>query len=111
MDKIDKHALSLTLLLEGILLSTYRQESLNSGIKYFQGGSSTMHNLNATNISEIICTRLSEGTKEYGGAVGYLSGCFKRLIAREQSCDDKIRPDIARFVLRFQFNLYFICRV
>ena len=104
MDKIDKHALSLTLLLEGILLSTYRQESLNGSIKYFQPGNSTMRHLNSTNISEVICTRLGEG-KEYGGAVGYLCGCLKRLIAREPSCEDKMRLDLSRFVFILYVHL------
>lgn len=97
---MDKSVLQLTLALESILLSTYRQEALNANIKYFQGGNSTNHNLNSANISEIICTRLSE-SKEYGGAVNYLTGCFKRLVSKEQSADDKIRPELARFVSIF----------
>ena len=94
---MDKNILQLTLALESVLLSTYRQEALNASIKYFQGGNSTNHNLNSTNISEIICTRLSE-SKEYGGAVTYLTGCFKRLVAKEQSADDKIRPELTSYV-------------
>lgn len=106
LQKVDMVALSLTLALEGILLVTYRQEASNSNVKYLQSGNDdSMHYLTVNNISEVICTRLFEG-KEYGGAVGYLSGCFKRLVIKEQSCDDKIRPDLLRLVYKFE-NLAF----
>lgn len=96
--KVDKYTLTLTLALESILLITLRQEASNSTIKYLSSSNSnsTMNNkfLSGSNISELICSRLVEG-KEFGGAVGYLIGCYKRFQSKETASDDKLRQDLA----------------
>ncbi len=53
-----------------------------------------MQYLNHTNVSEIVCTLLADDTV-VGGAVGYLLGCYRRLIEKENSVADKVREDLA----------------
>lgn len=90
--KVDKYTLTLTLALESILLVTFRQEASNSSVKYLPSSDNKF--LSGSNISEIICARLVGG-KEFGGAVGYLIGCFKRFQLKETGSDDRLRQDLA----------------
>jgi hypothetical protein len=48
-----------------------------------------------TNVSEIVCTLLTEGV-EVGGAVGYLTGCYRRLVAKENTVADRVREDLVK---------------
>jgi hypothetical protein len=92
--KIDKYSLSLSLTLEGIMMSTFRQEAANSSIIFIQNQDPT-HCISPSNLSELICSRLVDN-RENGGAVGYLSNCYKRLILKESGSDDKMRIDLNR---------------
>jgi hypothetical protein len=106
--KFDIHAFTLTISLESILQTTFRPEMANSSVKLI-GYNGTSTHLNSSNLSEAICTRLCEGT-EVGGAVSYLYNCFKRLLAKENGCDDKIRQDLHRFertLFHFIFRFIF----
>ena len=95
-----KFALALTIALEGIMQVTYRQESTTQNVKLLSTGSETNSPkfLDSVNISETICNKLTQG-KEFGGAVGYLFGCYRRLNLKETSCDDKIRRELVRLVI------------
>ena len=62
--------------IEGILLVTLKGENAIPGLRYM-GDYCADEFLSSGNISEIICSRLSDGT-EVGGALGYLFSCFKR---------------------------------
>jgi len=92
--KVDKYTLTLTIALESILLVTLRQDASNASIKYLPT-SSTNKFLSESNISETICSRLIEG-KEFGGAVGYLIGCFKRFQLKETGSEDRLRQDLVK---------------
>jgi hypothetical protein len=58
-------------------------------------------------ISEVICSRLSE-QEEAGGAIGYLTACYKRLVQKAStSQDDKLKSDLDRCrgqVVSFMFT-------
>lgn len=90
--KIDKQTLALSLALESIMQITLRQEAANNNLKYIANQEANYY-LTVSNLSEIICTKLVEG-REFGGAVNYLSGCFKRLAAKESTSDDKLKTDL-----------------
>ena len=96
----DMHVLIATnLALESVFLVTFRQEAAHGPIKYIGtggsgGGSSTVDYLNHTNVSEIVCTLLSEDVV-VGGAIGYLLGCYRRLVEKENTVADKVREDLA----------------
>jgi hypothetical protein len=102
--KLDKYTLTLSLTLEAIMLTTYRTESATNNIVYLKN-QDPFPCLTVANISEVICTRLFEG-KEFGGAIGYLSGCYKRLQLKESGIDENMRPDLARLVIIFPRSIY-----
>ena len=76
-DKQNAHTLIATnLALENIFLVTFRSEAAQGQIKYIGGSNNGAEYLNHTNVSEIVCSLLSEGVV-IGGAVGYLVGCYR----------------------------------
>ena len=91
--KVDKQALLLTMSLESVMLVTFRPETANTNIKYISPGEGPPV-LSSSNISEVICDRLSEESV-FGGAVGYLSGCYKRIISKESGTDENTRNELA----------------
>jgi hypothetical protein len=55
--------------------------------------------INATNLSMLMFSRLSEN-REMFGAVSYLCGCYKRLVAKEAATSaPKVKEDLAKCVL------------
>ena len=98
----DMHVLIATnLALESVFLVTFRPEAAHGPIKYIGtgnsgsgGGPNTVDYLNHTNVSEIVCTLLSEDVV-VGGAIGYLVGCYRRLVEKENTVADKVREDLA----------------
>ena len=90
--------IATNLALESVFLVTFRPEAAHAPIKYIGsgsgGGSNTVDYLNHTNVSEIVCTLLSEDVV-VGGAIGYLVGCYRRLVEKENTVADKVREDLA----------------
>ena len=91
--KLDKQALLLTMALENVMQVTFRPETANINVKYISPGEGAPV-LSSSNISEVICDRLSEDSM-FGGAVGYLSGCYKRIISKESGTDENTRNELA----------------
>jgi len=90
-DSSIRHIRALNIALENIF-----QVSLKKGceapLKYI--GDSFSENLfTSANISEAICTRLSQDSV-LGGAIGYLIGCYKRLYTKEQSANEQMSKDL-----------------
>lgn len=92
--KIDKHKFSLNLVLENVLQVTYRMDAAIPPIKYI--GTGDVDYISASKVSEIVFSKLTEGV-EYGGAIGYLSNCFKRLLLKDSS-EERMREDLAKYV-------------
>lgn len=92
MQYSDLHSRTLNLALEQIFLVSLRSET-GSGIIYLGQPGSTDGLINSSNISELICTRLTSHT-ESGGAIGYLGNCYKRIQQKETSVSEKIREEL-----------------
>lgn len=91
--KVEIDARSLNLILETALQSTVRSSgAIDSNLIYIENGSPL---ITSTNISEIICYRLAETNLSiYNGAVGYLTGCYLRLLLKEKTLpSESIRND------------------
>jgi hypothetical protein len=79
--KSEMHNLIATnLALESVFLVTYRVEAAHGPVKYIGSGMNKVEYINRTNVSEIVCTLLSDDI--IGGAIGYLVGCYKRLVEK-----------------------------
>eukprot|EP01041_Mallomonas_annulata_P010387 gene10387-21664_t len=88
----DINSRTLNLMLEQIFLMSLRKDTEND-IKYMGHVGGTDGLLNASNISELICTRLISDI-ESGGAVGYLGACYKRLHQKESTATERIREEL-----------------
>ena len=101
--KSEIHNLIATnLALESVFLVTYRIEAAHPPIKYIGSSKSATDStdyINHTNVSEIVCTLLSEDTV-MGGAIGYLIGSYKRLIDKENAVTDRVKEDLVRYIIR-----------
>ena len=99
--KSEIHNLIATnLALESVFLVTYRIEAAHHPIKYIGSSKNVTDSLdyiNHTNVSEIVCTLLSEDTV-MGGAIGYLIGSYKRLIDKENAVTDRVKEDLVRYL-------------
>ena len=99
--KSEIHNLIATnLALESVFLVTYRIEAAHFPIKYIGSNTETETGstdyINHTNVSEIVCTLLSEESV-IGGAIGYLLGSYKRLIEKENAVAERVREDLVRY--------------
>ena len=101
---LKRENITLNVVLESVFQMTLKSESANSIIKFMgastgaasPGATASMSSLlTADKISELICSRLSTDG-ESGGAVGYLAGCYKRLLAKcsEHSGSTKIHDEL-----------------
>eukprot|EP01032_Pedospumella_encystans_P017808 gene17808-20285_t len=93
--KIDRDNRALNMNLEFALQLTLRREAAVDSIQYCGHDGITMSNsfLNASNISELMCGRLNEQTEN---AVMYLSGCYKRIVAKESSASPAVQAELAK---------------
>lgn len=96
--KVDRDNRALNLNLEFALQLTLRADAAVDSIKYcgHEGITPATSLLNAGNISELICGRLTEQTEN---AVLYLSGCYKRIVAKESSASPVVQAELAKYVL------------
>ncbi len=81
--------------LEFALQLTLRREAAVDSIQYcgHEGITAANSFLNASNISELMCGRLNEQTEN---AVMYLSGCYKRIVAKESSASPAVQAELAK---------------
>jgi len=93
--KIDRDHRALNMNLEFALQLTLRREAAVDSIQYCGNEGITAANnfLNASNISELMCGRLNEQTEN---AVMYLSGCYKRIVAKESSASPAVQAELAK---------------
>jgi len=93
--KVDRDNRALNLNLEFALQLTLRSDAAVDSIKYcgHEGITPATSLLNASNISELICGRLTEQTEN---AVLYLSGCYKRIVAKESSASPAVQAELAK---------------
>ena len=93
--KIDRDNRALNMNLEFALQLTLRREAAVDSIQYCGHDGITVANsfLNASNISELMCGRLNEQTEN---AVMYLSGCYKRIVAKESSASPAVQVELAK---------------
>lgn len=97
--KIDTDSINnrtLNLMLESCLRVSLRSNRVgesDSSIEYIHLDSEEL--INSNNISQVICNRLLEADlRDHNGAVGYLTGCYKRLLAKEATLpSESIRKD------------------
>ena len=82
---------TINLALEGIFQVTLRKDK-QSALKCMSHISSDEF-LSSTNISEVLCSRLS-GDVEVGGAIAYLASCYKRLQLKITTVTDKVKEDL-----------------
>lgn len=93
--KVDRDNRALNLSLEFALQLTLRPEYAVDSVRYcgHDGITSSNNLLNAGNISELICGRLTEQTEN---AVLYLTGCYKRIVAKESSTSPVVQTELAK---------------
>ena len=91
--RIDRDARALNLSLEFALQFTLRPEAAVDSVVYIGQDNSTGTLLNASNISDLICRRLIE---QEMSAVQYLTGCFKRIVAKESSASPGVATDLMK---------------
>ena len=91
--KLDRDARALNMSLEFALQLTLRPEAAVDSIQYIGQPGAPSALLNANNISELICSRLTEYTEN---AVNYLTGCYKRIVAKESSVSPGIVVELAK---------------
>jgi hypothetical protein len=98
LSTMDRDSVALNLNLENCILITLRQEiaQSNPSIRYI-GTISSSDLLNSSNISELICTLLSQKS-EVLNAVNYLTGSYKRLHAKESAVNDKLKEDLKKLI-------------
>lgn len=93
--------IAINLALESVFLVTYRIEAAHPPIKYIgssKNSTDSLEYINHTNVSEIVCTLLSEDTV-MGGAIGYLISSYRRLIDKENAVNDRVKEDLTRYDL------------
>ena len=91
--KLDREARALNIALEFSLQLTLRPEAAVDSIRYIGQDGNSGGLLNSTNISELICSRLTEGTEN---AVHYLTSCYKRIMTKESSVTPGILSELAK---------------
>lgn len=91
--RVDRDARALNLSLEFALQFTLRREAAVDSVVYIGDDSSSVTLLNASNISDLICRRLTE---QEMSAVQYLTGCFKRIVAKESSASQSVAEDLIK---------------
>lgn len=87
---IKKLQLTVNMTLESIFLMTFKSDNGNSNYQFMGNimNKSEERYLSSDCIAEMICAKLI-GQVEIGGAVSYLNGCYKRLMAKEgTTCND-----------------------
>lgn len=91
--RIDRDARALNMSLEYSLQLTFRSEAAVDSIRYVgqEGTSGTL--LNSTNISELICSHLTEQNES---AIAYLTGCYKRIVQKESAASPAVATELAR---------------
>jgi hypothetical protein len=95
--KIDRDARVLNLSLETSLLFTLRAEAAVDGVIFMKQEPPIGDFINTTNLSMLMFSRLSEN-REMFGAVSYLCGCYKRLVAKEAATSvPKVKEDLTKY--------------
>lgn len=91
--KLDRDARALNMSLEFALQLTLRPEAAVDSIQYIGQAGGPAALLNSNNISELICSHLTEHSEN---AVLYLTGCYKRIVAKESSVSPGIVAELAK---------------
>lgn len=92
--KIDRDARSLNLILESALLCTLRRDSTTDNTIYLGDYIESNGNLlNSTNISEVVCSRLTSSSDRLSAMI-YLTNSYKRLVAKETAAPTQIQAEI-----------------
>lgn len=89
-------------LFENILQITLKQSNAIEPIKYMGGIGSESDMISADDITSLLCNRLLE-SHEVNGGIGYLTGCYKRLIQKQKdynNTDNKTDKVIAENLSR-----------
>ena len=92
--KIDKEARLLNLQLEQCLNMTLRKEGVTSSVIFMGTGDVENEYVNASNMIELICSRLSGQNSDILNAISYLYGCYKKILMKEATAIDKLREDL-----------------
>lgn len=83
----EQRALNITL--ESALLVTFRREAATELIHFIgEDNADEGQLLNCNNFSEVVCNRLSD-TGDILNAVSYLTGCYKRIMAKESAASSE----------------------
>jgi hypothetical protein len=91
--KQDRDARALNISLEAALLITLRREAAIEPIRFLDYDAEGTGLLTATNISEVLCSRLTDQNES---AVTYLIGCYKRIVTKETSATAGIVTELAK---------------
>ena len=91
---------SISLTIENIFYVTLRNDA-DSNYKNCKDICSDEF-LSSSNISEIICSRLSR-EQEMGGAITYLASSYKRLQLKLSSSNDKIKEELIKYIYFYNF--------
>ena len=92
--KIDRDARLLNIQLEQCLNMTLRKEGVTGSIVFMGTGEDENDLVNASNMIELICSRLSGNKSDILNAISYLYGCFKKILTKEATAVDKLREDL-----------------
>lgn len=92
--KIDRDARLLNIQLEQCLNMTLRKEGVTGSIVFMGSGEDENDLVNASNMIELICSRLSGNKSDILNAISYLYGCFKKILMKEATAVDKLREDL-----------------
>lgn len=85
--KLSRSVVVLNTLFENILQITLKQANAIEPIKYMGGNGSDSDMITADDITGLLCNRLLE-SQEVNGGIGYLVGCYKRLIQKQKDYDN-----------------------
>ncbi len=85
--KLPRSAVVLNSLFENILQITLKQSNAVEPIKYMGEIGSESDMISADDITSLLCNRLLE-SQEVNGGIGYLTGCYKRLIQKQKDYDN-----------------------
>lgn len=86
---------TLNLLLEQIFLLSVRKDSILP-LKYIEIENESF--LNVKNLNNIILIYLNNSNEEKINSIIYLLSCYRRLIQREISVNDKIKDDFNKYI-------------
>jgi hypothetical protein len=85
--KLSRSVVVLNTLFENILQITLKQANAIEPIKYMGGNGGDSDMVTADDITGLLCNRLLE-SQEVNGGIGYLVGCYKRLIQKQKDYDN-----------------------